>query len=172
LANASDSVEFNRDIRPILAAACLKCHGQDASHRQADLRLDDQSSATAPRDSGKAIAAGDPAASLLWQRIQSADPELVMPPPDSVRQLSIEEKAKIKEWIEQGGKFQNHWAFEPITKPDAQDSGASLTQQIDRWIQMEATERGLPVQGRAHGTAARSRGCEKVRRGPQRRQLL
>ena len=146
---AGDSVEFNRDIRPILAAACLKCHGQDAGHRQADLRLDDPASATAARESGVVVAAGDPAASLLWQRIHSSDPELVMPPPDSVRQLSGEEKEKIKQWIEQGGNFQNHWAFEPISKPETRDPGASLTQQIDHWIQEEADKRGLPVLGLA-----------------------
>ncbi|MFN5949241.1 MAG: c-type cytochrome domain-containing protein, partial [Pirellulaceae bacterium] len=142
-------MEFNRDIRPILAAACLKCHGQDAGHRQADLRLDDPASATAARESGVVVAAGDPAASLLWQRIHSSDPELVMPPPDSVRQLSGEEKEKIKQWIEQGGNFQYHWAFEPISKQETRDPGVSLTQQIDHWIQEEADKRGLPVLGLA-----------------------
>ena len=163
-------VRFNRDVRPILAAACFRCHGQDAEHRQADLRLDQAPSATekidsakndtGKNDSGAAWVAGDPASSTAWQRIGSADPDLVMPPPNATRQLTDAEKQTIKQWIEQGAKYESHWAFEPI-RPSLSASTASAADQradsekasarewIDAEINKEASARGLVLQAPA-----------------------
>ena len=168
-------VRFNRDVRPILAAACFRCHGQDAEHRQADLRLDQATSATekidtakndtakndsAKNDSGAAWVAGDPASSTAWQRIGSADPDLVMPPPNATRQLTDAEKRTIQQWIEQGAKYESHWAFEPI-RPSLSASTASAAEQransekasarewIDAEINKEASARGLVLQAPA-----------------------
>lgn len=118
--HADDKLQFNRDIRPILSAACLRCHGLDEKARQAELRLDTSSGAFAPRGDDKAVAivAGKPDESQLWKRITSTDPDAVMPPPDANRQLSAEEKETLRKWIEQGANYQSHWAFEPITHPD------------------------------------------------------
>ena len=60
-------LEFNRDIRPVLSEYCFACHGPDANHREADLRLDDREAAI---DFG-AIVPGEPEASLLVERILS-----------------------------------------------------------------------------------------------------
>ena len=80
---AESTVEFNRDIRPLLSDRCFACHGPDANHREAELRLDVESSAKE-----SVIVAGDLAGSELWQRISSEDPEQRMPPPDSGKQLT------------------------------------------------------------------------------------
>lgn len=149
--NSNDEIRFNRDVRPILSATCFRCHGQDAEHRQADLRLDRADAATEQRESGAAWVAGDPAASTAWSRILSTDPDLVMPPPNATRQLSDPEKEILKRWIEQGAKYENHWAFEPI-RPTAQGQPSAQGQPrnwIDEQIASEAKRRGLTLQGPA-----------------------
>src|SRR6187431_575141 len=76
----AEDVQFNRDIRPILSENCFQCHGPDAKHREADLRLDQRESAVAPRDHGAAITPGNIAASELVKRILSTDEDVTMPP--------------------------------------------------------------------------------------------
>ncbi len=104
-----EPLEFNRDVRPILSAACYRCHGFDAKARQAELRLDVPEDALKARDSGAAVVPGKPDESQLWKRIISKDPDMVMPPPDSVRQLTDGERDILRRWLEQGGKYQKHW---------------------------------------------------------------
>ena len=108
-------VLFNRDIRPILADKCYACHGPDAAHRQADLRLDQRDAAV---EFG-AIVPGDVAASTLIERILSDDPDVRMPPAESNKSLTDEEKALLQRWIESGAEYQGHWAYEPPVRPDA-----------------------------------------------------
>jgi hypothetical protein len=107
-------VEFNRDVRPILADNCFFCHGPDASHRQADLRLDERDSAI----ESAALVPGDPAESALIERILAEDPDERMPPPDSRKELTERQKQILQRWIEQGAEYQRHWAYEPPTKAD------------------------------------------------------
>src|SRR5687768_17614137 len=76
-------LEFNRDIRPILSENCLQCHGQDASKREARLRLDDRANATRDREGYAAIVPGQPDRSEVFLRITSKDPDEVMPPRES-----------------------------------------------------------------------------------------
>ena len=93
---SATKLRFNQDIRPILSSACYRCHGMDAKTREADLRLDTAEAARTPREGGKvAIAPGKLDESLIWSRIMSSDPETVMPPPNSNRQLSESEKKTI-----------------------------------------------------------------------------
>ncbi|MEE2827347.1 MAG: DUF1549 domain-containing protein, partial [Planctomycetota bacterium] len=112
-ARAEDEINFNRDIRPILSENCFFCHGQDENQRQADLRLDQEEST---RESG-VLVPGDPGQSTLIQRIHSMDADLVMPPPDSNRSLSEAQKTLLKRWIQQGGEYQQHWAFVTPRRP-------------------------------------------------------
>ncbi|MBN8419190.1 MAG: PSD1 domain-containing protein [Verrucomicrobia bacterium] len=112
VAAAEVRVEFNRDIRPILAAKCYACHGPDEDKREADLRLDIRAEAVKT-----AIKPGKPEASELWKRITHADPEDVMPPPSSPKQLTQAERDLFRRWIAEGAEYQNHWAFEPIKRP-------------------------------------------------------
>lgn len=114
LAGAADeTLDFNRDIRPILSDHCYACHGPDASKgRKAGLRLDSAESAGAKLRSGnRAIVPGDTAGSELVRRINEADPDEVMPPPDFKRPLSAEDRRRLAAWISQGAVYQPHWAF-------------------------------------------------------------
>ncbi len=102
------TVEFDRDIRPLLADRCFACHGPDESARQADLRLDVREDATSI-----AIVPGDAAASELVRRIRSDDPDERMPPPESHRSLSPAEIRLIESWVDQGAAWSQHWSFVP-----------------------------------------------------------
>ena len=104
-------VTFNRDIRPILAKNCFSCHGQDEKKRKAKLRLDVAEGALSPRKEVTAIVPGNLAQSEMWVRIISKDSDELMPPPDSRKSLSAGEKETLKLWIEQGAKYEKHWAF-------------------------------------------------------------
>src|SRR5688500_391477 len=110
------SVEFNRDIRPILSENCLQCHGQDASKREARLRLDDRQNATRDRDGHAVIVPGKPDESELVFRILSKDTEEMMPPPSSHKSLAPAQIELLRRWIAEGAPYQKHWAFELATK--------------------------------------------------------
>jgi hypothetical protein len=111
-------VNYNRDIRPILSNNCFKCHGPDPKERQAGLRLDLRAEALKPTESGrKAIVPGKTAASALIRRINSSKEDIVMPPPDSNKRLTPDEKELLKRWIEQGAEYQELWSFVPPSRP-------------------------------------------------------
>ena len=110
---ADDRIDFNRDIRPILSENCLFCHGQDENQRQANLRLDHEESVL---ESGTLVP-GDPDHSTLIHRIYSKNVDLTMPPTDSNRSLTDAERETLKRWIEQGGEYQQHWAFVTPKRP-------------------------------------------------------
>ena len=116
---ASEPLQYNRDIRPILSDRCFKCHGPDKASRKASLRLDLPAEAFAPRKkSGKfAIVPGHPEASLVCSKIFAAAPDDLMPPPESNLSLTASEKEIIRRWIGEGAAYQPHWAFIPL--PDS-----------------------------------------------------
>lgn len=115
-----DVVSYNFHIRPILSDKCFACHGPDANKRKANFRLDIEESAFAPLKETKgalAIVRGKPEESELFKRIISPDPSYQMPEPEShLALLSQHEIALIKKWIEQGAKYEKHWAFIPPKK--------------------------------------------------------
>jgi len=116
----SDQISYNFHIRPILSDKCFACHGPDANKREADLRLDTEKGAfTALKESpGKfALVSGDLEKSEVYHRINSTDPGEIMPPPESNLSLNPEEIELIKRWIEQGAKYEPHWAFLKVEKP-------------------------------------------------------
>ena len=108
-----EEVDFNRDIRPILSDKCFQCHGPDEAARKAELRLDVGEDA---HDNAFVPSSLDD--SEAWQRIVSDDKDTVMPPPKSHKDLSDEEKTKIKRWIESGAQYDLHWSFRKVAKPD------------------------------------------------------
>ena len=117
VSRAQDVIEFNRDIRPILSSNCFDCHGFDANHRKGDLRLDTLKGATLEHDGVVAIKPGDPSASEMINRILSDDADVVMPPPSTKKTLTAAQKDLLRRWIEQGARYQKHWAFESPVSP-------------------------------------------------------
>jgi len=101
-------IEFNRDIRPILSDKCFACHGPDEAERAADLRLDTEEGATADLGGYAAIVKGNAKDSELFFRIHDDDPNYIMPPPESHRQLTPKEKKILERWIDQGAEWQKH----------------------------------------------------------------
>ena len=134
-------LDFNRDIRPILAENCFYCHGQDPNKRQANLRLDVRDAAT----QAGAITPGDPLASEALQRIQSDNPDELMPPPKSNRRISVEQKQLLERWVKEGANYAPHWAFVPAVKP----AEPSVRQEswvrnpIDRFVLAKLEAEGL-----------------------------
>ena len=117
------TIEFDRDIRPILSDNCYHCHGPDAKKRKAKLRLDIKEGALADLGDYAAVVPGNPAKSELFNRISSDDPEERMPPHDSNRKLSNKEIALLKEWIASGANWKGHWTFEPVKRPVVEEKG-------------------------------------------------
>ena len=109
----SPALDFNRDIRPILAENCFYCHGQDANKRQAELRLDVRDVAI---EAG-AIVPKDPRSQRARLADQRDDPEELMPPPKSNRRLTPEQKKRLERWIEEGANYATHWAFVAPERP-------------------------------------------------------
>ncbi len=135
-ASSNTKVEFNRDIRPVLAAKCYACHGPDEDKREADLRLDVRAEAVK-----EAIKPGKPDDSEFWHRITTADPDDVMPPPSSPKQLTKAERELFRRWIAEGAEYQNHWAFEPIKRPTVPIS--KNTNPIDAFIENDLAKHDL-----------------------------
>lgn len=101
--SADATVDFNREVRPILSDRCYGCHGPDAHKgRKAGLRLDELAGATKKLKSGDiAIVPGDLEKSTMVHRIFSTDPEEIMPPPELHRPLSAAEQDILRRWIKQ-----------------------------------------------------------------------
>lgn len=133
------TIEFNRDVRPILSENCYHCHGPDEETRAADLRLD-----TSEGAKEYAIVEGDASASDLFDRISADDPDMVMPPPDSERKLSKEQIETIRRWIDQGAKYQSHWSFRSPTRPalpQADSTDLAIDQFTSRMLEKKGWQR-------------------------------
>jgi hypothetical protein len=142
----AESVSYNRDVLPILANNCFACHGPDENTRKASLRLDLVEGALAPRKSQPGVLVpGDPETSALIQRILTDDPDDLMPPPDTGKSLTETEKATLRQWVEEGGQYEKHWAFEPVAKPTtpAIESVVWARNPIDAFIAARLERDGL-----------------------------
>ncbi|MEO8372655.1 MAG: DUF1553 domain-containing protein [Candidatus Solibacter sp.] len=113
---AGPLVDFNRDVRPILSDNCFTCHGPDDKHRVANLRLDTEDGLFADRGAYRIVTPGDPGKSRLFARI-SASPATRMPPRQAGTTLTEAQIATIGKWIEQGAKWERHWAFTSPQRP-------------------------------------------------------
>jgi hypothetical protein len=138
---ASERIDFGRDVLPILSENCFYCHGQDGSHREADLRLDQREAAIA----GGAITPGDLAESSLWARVTSDDASTKMPPPRSNRKLDQRQKEILAKWIEQGAEYRAHWSFVPPKRPEVPivAEQATVRNEIDHFIVERLQREGL-----------------------------
>ncbi|MEZ5328514.1 MAG: DUF1553 domain-containing protein [Verrucomicrobiales bacterium] len=142
---AESEVDFNRQIRPVLSENCIACHGPDEKAREAGLRLDTFAGATADHDGVRAIVPGDAKGSALIHRIFETNPDDIMPPPKSHKNLTEEQKDTLVKWIESGAEYDEHWAFVPPSKPDLPEvSGAGWGHNgIDQFVLADLTKRGL-----------------------------
>ncbi len=142
-----ETVSYNFHIRPIISDRCFKCHGPDANQRKAELRLDTEEGlykALKEDSDGRVIIPGDPEHSELFLRIASSDTSMLMPPPSSNLALSDFEIQLIKKWINQGAKYEKHWAFnapQPVNVPEADNDWAR--NEIDHFVLAKMDEAGL-----------------------------
>src|SRR5262245_57320025 len=115
-AEANKTIDYARDVRPILAGNCFACHGPDEKARKADLRLDRRADAIKPAASGKtAIVPGNSGESQLVRRIFATQD--VMPPPKSNKKLTAAEKELLRRWIDEGAEDRLPWAFVKPARP-------------------------------------------------------
>lgn len=106
-------LSYNRDIRPILAENCFACHGPDKASREAKLRLDLREAAIGK----EAFVPGDSKNSELVYLINSSDEDEIMPPPESHKSLSPEQKEILARWIDEGAVYEPHWAYIKPVRP-------------------------------------------------------
>ncbi len=139
LAHAADAPDFNRDVRPILAARCFKCHGPDEGARKAKLRLD-------TRDGAEHVV-GKANESELLRRVLSTEADTVMPPPATKVTLSAKEKDTLKAWVAAGAKYEPHWSFVAPKRPSvpvSRDPKGSV-HPIDAFITSRLQKEGLSL---------------------------
>ena len=138
-------IEFNRDVRPILSDRCFACHGPDKNKRKADLRLDIREGLLGTAGKVGVVAPGKPGDSELWRRVSSESSDERMPPPAFAKGLSDADRLILRRWIEQGAKWEGHWAFLPIGRPQppAVDPGLQPKNAIDQFILQGLAEHHL-----------------------------
>ena len=144
--NTASRIDFNRDIRPILSDHCYSCHGPDEGRRKAGLRLDVQEEAFRVLKSGKrALVAGDLKASTLVERIETSDPDEVMPPPKGGKPLNAAQVELLKRWVGDGAAWAKHWSFvapERPALPAVKDSRWPRNE-LDRFVLARMESEGL-----------------------------
>lgn len=145
-ASSAEPISYNDVIRPILADHCFQCHGPDEKTRKADLRLDQKEGLFGAHGSREAtVIPGDAQGSELVLRIFHDDPEDIMPPPETKKPLTDSQKSIIRQWVQSGAPYQDHWAFMTPAKPTLPNPVASpfLQNPIDNFIAEKLEELGL-----------------------------
>jgi len=141
MAAAVEPVSFNRDIRPIMSNTCFHCHGNDATTREAGMRLDVREAALKENDGGVVpIVPGDPDSSEIIKRIFDEDDP--MPPDSAHKPLTDAQKALFRRWVAEGAVYEPHWAYAPLTRP-ALPAGAAGKHPIDAFIEAKLASQGL-----------------------------
>ena len=132
-------IRFNRDIRPIMADTCFRCHGPDKSSRMANMRLDIRDEALKPlRDGSVPIVPGQPDKSAIIQRIFATNAR-IMPPAFAHKELTQAQKETIRQWVAEGAKYEGHWAYQPVERHQPPRAGNP----IDAFIQDRLAREGL-----------------------------
>lgn len=139
--DGESNIQFNRDIRPILAETCFSCHGPDSAARQAELRLDKREVAI---ERG-AIVPGNANSSELIRRIRSNDPSVVMPPPETKKALTSAQNELLERWIRAGAEYQPQWSLIPPTRPAIPDVKLKgwARNPIDQFVGARLAQAGL-----------------------------
>ena len=143
---AAAEVDFNRDIRPILSDKCFHCHGPDEKHREAELRLDTFEGATEGGEFAIPIVPGKPDESEIIARILHADPDEIMPPPETHKKVTEAELDLLRQWIAAGAKYDAPWTYKPPVKhPDPEVVTRDWpVNYLDRFILARLEEEKIP----------------------------
>ena len=138
---AQDTVNFEKEVKSILAENCFACHGQDAETRAAGLRLDQREAAV---DSG-AIEPGDSESSSIIDRIFEEDPDVIMPPPETNKKLTAKQKEILKRWVDEGATYTKHWSLVAPEKPELPEVNQAdwPRTEIDRFVLSRLEREGL-----------------------------
>ena len=141
-------IDFDREVRPILSDNCFACHGPDENQRKAKLRFDTKEGAFAKPG---VITPGDASKSKLYQRVSSKDQDMVMPPPSSEHKLTEKQIETIRRWIDDGARWDEHWAFIPPKRPEIPKvaNAAWVRNPIDSFILARLEKEGLKPQPEA-----------------------
>jgi hypothetical protein len=141
VARAAEPLQYNRDIRPILAENCFPCHGPDSAARKAGLRLDQREQALQM----EAVVPGQPDKSTLVERILSEERGKAMPPAKTKKKLTAAQKDMLKRWIAQGAEYQLHWSLIAPKRPQppAVKNAAWIRNPIDNFVLADLEKRGL-----------------------------
>jgi mono/diheme cytochrome c family protein len=149
--NSKSQIDFDREVRPILSDNCFACHGPDENQRRAKLRFDTKEGAFAKPG---VITPGDASKSKLYQRVSSKDQDMVMPPPSSEHKLTEKQIETIRRWIDEGARWDEHWAFTPPKRPEIPKGAdaAWVRNPIDSFILARLGKEGLKPQPEADKT--------------------
>ena len=147
VSNASESIDFAKQVLPVLEKHCMECHGP--KKQESSLRLDSRAALILGGDFGAAVIPGDPDNSHLIEVITSSDNDTQMPPKGD--RLSAQEIEYLRNWIAEGAvwpgqmeghepsKLTNtHWAFQPLANSFASDS-------LDGFVRAELATKGLSM---------------------------
>jgi len=145
---SQQSIDYSTQVKPILNKKCIACHG--GVKKQGGFSLLFEEEAKAKLKSGKyAIVPGDVKASEMIRRINLDDPEERMPFEHDA--LPKEEIELLTQWIKEGAKWGEHWAYKPVEKQAIPaiktDWGKN---DIDRFVFQKAQENELEVSQEAH----------------------
>ena len=142
------AVDFNKEVRPLLASKCYACHGPDEEGRKAKLRLDLREGAL----KNEVIVPGKVEESEFHYRIRSDDPEEIMPPPESHATLTEKEKELLEKWIKEGAEYDKHWAFVAPVASDPPAKGSEwVRNEIDSFIIANLKKHDLKPSAQADG---------------------
>ncbi len=139
--SAQTAVSYNRDIRPIFSDTCFRCHGPDKNARKAGLRLDLREEAIKKTKSGVTpIVPNKPEESEIVRRIFSKEKFEMMPPEEIHKTLTEAQKETIKRWVAEGARYEGHWAYQSIARPEISNAKISP---VDFFIQQRLQKEGL-----------------------------
>jgi hypothetical protein len=136
------AIDFERQVRPLLAENCFACHGPDDQQRKASLRLDVKQAALGH---GSVIVPGRAEASELLERVTAENAKRRMPPARTGRRLTADQVGVLRRWINQGAAWPEHWAFVPPRRPamPVVKDAAWIRSPIDRFILARMEKDGL-----------------------------
>lgn len=141
-------VDFAREILPILSDKCFVCHGPDA--KKDELRLDSLEAATVDLGGYQALNPKTPSESeLIFRIFDKTDP---MPPEKAEKKLTDEERALLKKWVMQGGKYSKHWAFVAPKKSEVPKVGDDSISEVDRYVLEKIKAKGAEFAPEAEKT--------------------